>query len=332
MKKLILYLFLHFVIQEAIAKKVKFSVDMTGQTVNSTGVHVSGDFQAVAGYAGGDWQSNTTLMTQESGDTNIYSVVVDIPAFNKYEYKFINGEQWYEVEFVPVESRVGYNFNDNRWLYVDSLSNDTTFVGTILFSGNAPAGKTLVRYVVNMQFETSISGNGAHVAGSFQNWNPATTRLYSFGSGIYEIISYVNNGTYQFKYYNGNSVATSEIVPAACAINNYREIAVTKDTVLATLCFSACIDCSMANLKKTETKLNIGICPNPTTDYALLQLPPNQKCNITLYNSLGEKVRCYHNIITNVLRIEKDQLGPGTYIISVTSDNGISSFTQLMMQ
>ena len=110
------------------AKKVKFAVDMTGQIINTTGIHISGDFQTIAGFPGGDWASNTTPLTQE-GTTDIYSIVVDIPAFAKYEYKFLNGDQFYEAEFVPVESRVGYNFDDNRWIYVDSLADDTSFVG-----------------------------------------------------------------------------------------------------------------------------------------------------------------------------------------------------------
>src|SRR6185436_15682419 len=157
MKK-ILFIFLFLLVAGiSVAKKVKFAVDMTGQVLNVTGVHIGGDFQTLAGFAGGDWMPGTTPMTQETGDTNIYSIVVDIPAFTKYEYKVINGDQWYEAEFVPLESRVGYNFNDNRWLWVDSLSNDTTFVGALLFSGNAPAGLKLLRVVVDMQNEPSVS-------------------------------------------------------------------------------------------------------------------------------------------------------------------------------
>ncbi|MBK8686725.1 MAG: hypothetical protein IPN26_18020 [Bacteroidetes bacterium] len=48
-------------------------------------------------------------------------MVVDLPAFAKYEYKFLNGDQGYEVEVVPEESRANYNLSDNRWIYVDSL-------------------------------------------------------------------------------------------------------------------------------------------------------------------------------------------------------------------
>ena len=81
------------------AKKVKFAVDMTGQTVNVTGVHISGDFQEAAGFVGGNWQPNTTLLSQDVG-TEIYSVVVDIPAFTKYEYKFLNGDLWYELDTI----------------------------------------------------------------------------------------------------------------------------------------------------------------------------------------------------------------------------------------
>ena len=95
----------------AMAKKVKFAVNMLNETVNTTGVHVMGDFQQVAGFSNGNWQPNTTQCTQE-GSSTIYSVVVDIPANAKYEYIFLNGDQSYEVEFVPVICRVGYNFDD----------------------------------------------------------------------------------------------------------------------------------------------------------------------------------------------------------------------------
>lgn len=81
--------------------------------------------------------------------TAIYSIVVDVPAFHKYEYKFVNGDLFYGTEFVPLESRVGYEFNDNRWIYVDSLDNSVTDIGAIVFSGNAPAGQKLVRFLVD---------------------------------------------------------------------------------------------------------------------------------------------------------------------------------------
>src|SRR6185436_20741908 len=225
MKKILFLFFVLAACTNLFAKKVKFSVDMTGQTLSPNGIHVTGDFQTAAGFPGGDWQPNTTTLTQE-GSTNIYSIIVDIPAFTKYEYRYVNGDQSYEVEFVPIESRVGDNFDDNRWLWVDSLANDTTDIGAIVFDTNAPAGLTLVRFLVDMQNEPSVSPAGVHIAGDFQGWDPSKIMLYSFGSDVYEIISYVNPGTYEYKFYNGNTGGSMENIPALCSVNTNREIVV----------------------------------------------------------------------------------------------------------
>lgn len=318
-------------INHAQAKKVKFAVNMNGQVINANGIHVSGDFQTAAGYAGGDWQADVTLMNKET-DTNIYSVVVDIPAFSKYEYKFVNGDQFYEVEFVPVESRVGYNFNDNRWLYVDSNANDTAFAGAILFSGNAPAGLTLVRYLVDMQSVASVAISGVHMAGSFQKWNPATTRLYSFGGSVYEIISYVDTGNYEFKYFNGNSVAGSENVPTSCAKNANRTIYVSKDTVLDAVCFSKCFTCTNTGFEKLMSMINCQIFPNPSS--GLVTINFNDIIiyhHITLTDVTGKEIGDYDIYNDHSFTIEKNALSSGVYFINVMSGNGLRSSHKLIV-
>jgi len=296
------------------AKKVKFAVDMTGQVLSPNGIHITGDFQTLAGFAGGDWQSNTTPCTQE-GATMIYSIVVDIPAFNKYEYKFVNGDQFYEAEFVPVESRVGYNFVDNRWLYVDSLADDTTFVGAILFAGNAPAGLTLARFVVDMQNLTPDPA-GAHVAGDFQGWDPAITRLYSFGSSIYEIIAYVTAGTYQFKFYNGNTAGASEIVPVTCAVNNNREIQATSDIVMSPLCFNACVLCSLTGINDTPVNTAISVYPNPARQTGRIDFGGSGiKRQVYLTDVSGRTVRTYEINGEASLEMERGDLDAGVYFV-----------------
>jgi len=183
MKKIILACIAITLSTSVFAKKVKFAVDMTGLTTNTLGVHVIGDFQVAAGYPL-DWDPSSVLLTQE-GTSNIYSIVVNIPAFQKYEYYFVNGDQTYEAEFVPEQSKVGYNFDDNRWLYVDSLANDTTFVGAVLFSGNAPVGLNLIRYKVDLSLVTP-SINGIHITTTSNGFSPNKTRLYSFGNNIFD--------------------------------------------------------------------------------------------------------------------------------------------------
>lgn len=289
MRKIILILFI-IVSSIANAKTVHFVVDMSQQVVNVTGVHIVGDFQTLAGYTGGDWNSATTPMTQMASDTNMYEVYVDIPAFAKYEYKFVNGDQFYEAEFVPVESRVGYNFNDNRWIYVDSLGNDTTFIGALMFAGNAPANKFLIRYLVDLSLEPNVNSTGVHLITDYQSFNPTTNILYSFGANVYEVINYVDAGSYQYKFVNGNSLTDSESVPFSCSGPlGYRGITNTTDIVLPVDCFGGCAACSTSGLTE-NSHASFNIFPNPVTNHLSVRFENDQQRMIQVFNENGQLV------------------------------------------
>jgi len=328
MKKIIIITVLLALQSVGFAKKVKFAVDMTGLTISTFGMHISGDFQTIAGFAGGDWMPNTTPLAQETADTNIYSIVVDIPAFAKYEYKFVNGDQFYEAEFVPIESRVGYNFDDNRWIYVDSLSNDTSFVGAIRFSQNAPKGYHLLRLKVDMRNAGLIDPSGTHVGGSFQGWNTTNSILFSLNDTIKELIVYIDTliTSAQFKYINGNTSGGYETVPGACATAGNRDFQIPKDTVLNVVCFSQCIECLNVGIAESATTENLKLYPNPTNDFSVLEFENNDVRNISIVNTLGSIVRTYSNINETSLRIEKNELKKGIYFITIrTSENNIST-------
>lgn len=304
-------------------KKVKFAVDMTGQTVSANGVHIAGDFQTAAGFSGGDWISNTTTLTQE-GATTIYSIVVELPAFAKYEYKFINGDQFYEAEFVPVESRVGYDFDDNRWLYVDSLANDTTFVGAIVFAANAPDGKDLVRLYVDMQNET-VSTDGIHVAGDFQNWDPQATILYNFQNAIYEVIAYVDSGTIAYKFYNGNTLLATETVPSDCAVSDNRSVTISDHTLLDVVCFSSCTTCgSAAGIQELAT-VSISLAPNPTASVTQLTVSAvSGTYSVIVSDMNGQVVRSYADCNSATVQLEKAALHSGLYFVTI-QQNGTTT-------
>jgi hypothetical protein len=335
MNKYLILIALMLAINSANAKTVKFAVDMTGQTVNTTGVHVAGDFQAVAGFEGGDWQPNTTEMVREA-ETEIYSVVVDIPAFTKYEYKFINGDQWYEVEFVPLESRVGYDYNDNRWVYVDSLYNDTTLVPPVMFSGNAPAGYYLLRLKVDMGMEGSIDPAGVHVALDFQNMDPALNRLYSFGEDVYEQIEYIEilPGPAQCSYtfVNGNTEAGYEIVPVECAYDLYRFIEISKDTVVETVCFSECVSCDALGEMENTAPSGPVLYPNPCREKTLLRFNDAATVHhVRITDILGNTVRYYDNCTSGSLVIRREGLPAGIYFVKIESGNRWLSTLRLVI-
>jgi alpha-amylase len=321
MKKLFTLLLFFVIVNNTMAKKVKFAVDLSQQIISPNGVHVTGDFQTIAGFSGGDWASNTTPLSQE-GSSSIYSIVVDIPAFAKYEYKFVNGDQFYEAEFVPVESRVVYNFNDNRWIYVDSLANDTSFVGALLFAGNAPDGMFLLRTKVDMQYET-VAAEGVHIAGNFQSWDPATTILYSFVPGIYEVISYVTAGTYGYKFVNGNSASGYEIIPGPCSVNSSREVAVATDVVLSTVCFSQCGACTISSLNGINPGEAIKLFPNPSATFSKVSFNDNATSHKIYISELsGRIIRTISTDALDEIILQKESLTAGVYLVDVYNPEG----------
>jgi len=312
MKKVLVVSLIMLLSTSIFAKKVKFSVDMTGQTVNANGVHVAGDFQIKGGYSSVDWDPAACTMLQED-TTNIYSIIVDIPAFHKYEYRFINGNLFYESEFIPVESRVGYDFNDNRWIYVDSLANDTSIIGAILFGGNAPEGKRLVRFLVNMSSET-VSAHGVYMAGSYNIWGYKKAPLYSFGSNIYEIIQYMPDGNYEFKFAKDYNTSDAEIVPSGCSTNNNRTTSVIKDTIISPVCYASC-DICIAGIKNTD-KTIANIYPNPSngsTTIYFIQMHNDIKIN----DAKGALIKSYRDYLYPSLTI--DNLKTGIYFIFVSN-------------
>ncbi len=321
MKKLSILCLILFVLSNANAKRVKFAVDMRGVPINATGMHISGDFQTAAGYIGGDWCSDCTPLTIEAQDS-IYSIVVDIPAFAKYEYKFLNGDQFYDAEFVPVESRIGYNFNDSRWIYVDSLADDTTFVGAIRFAANAPANKFLVRLRVNMNSLPVIDPFGVHVAGDFQAWNTENDILYSFVPGVWEKICYLDAGTYEYRFFNGTDVNSTETVPSLCAVNGSRQIIVTADTIPSTVCFSECAVCNVGIAELSGFK-SLSVSPNPMSEFSVIRSEEALLQTIEI-NDISGRVCLKNSDVNNTeFRFDRNALPAGMYLVKATdiSDN-----------
>jgi hypothetical protein len=322
MKKIFLLTVLTFTLSAAFAKKVKFAVDMTGYTIDFEGIHIASDFQKILGFP--DDFSTESVKLQQEGTSNIYSIIVNIPAFKKYEFKYVNGKEGYQAEFVPVESRALYNFSDNRWLYLDSLRNDTTFVGAIKFEGNAPEGKTLVRFGVQLPAKTILDKKGIHLAGDFQGWNSNETFMYSFDSLVYEYIAYFDNKIKEtsYKFINGNDNTKYEEVKGICTKGGSRYININKDTVLNTVCYTECIACPpIVATNDVQLLRDILIFPNPFGENLSVQFKDDSKFhNIEFIDQLGRMIHKNTQYIGSQYFYENKNLPTGIYFLKITDD------------
>lgn len=258
MKKLLLIALMVSGITGAFAqtRKVKFSVDMTGQTVSSNGVHVAGNFQ--------NWKPANTTMTQV-GSSNIYTVIDAVAENSVVEFKFINGNDWPDGESIPAFSKMGNSenggSNDNRWAFV-AAGTDTLDLGAIVFGGTAPTGKYAIRLAVDMAKEASVSTDGVSVAGDFQGWAPGKTRMANLFSAnkIYEAIVFDTAGTYGYKFVNGNAWGKDESVPSACATGGNRTVKLTNaDQTIGKVCYASCSACPSRPIPTYKVTLQVDM-------------------------------------------------------------------------
>jgi len=245
----------------------------------------------------------------------------------------VNGDLSYEGEYVPNESRLIDPAFDNRWIYVDSLSNDTTFVGAIMFGGNAPKGYHLLRLKVDLSNEAILDPAGVHVAGSFQGFNPSTSILCKLNDTIDELIVYLDTliTSAQFRYVNGKTVSGYETVPGACNVFGNRETMTPKDTVLDVVCFSACMACLPAGIHETQQKESYSLYPNPAAGKSVLEFESDAKRRIEIFSMLGSSVRNYGTVSGTRLEIEKEELKSGVYFIYV-QNGGMTTTAKLVIR
>ncbi len=329
MKKIVLFVALLSFFHLASAKYVKFAVDMAGQTINATGVHVFGDFQTAAGFAGGDWNPATTQLNQE-GTSTIYSIVVNIPANHVYRYQYLNGNLSYEVEFVPIPSRVLYNNLDSRWLFIDSLTNDTTYIGAMRFSGNAPFGKRAMRIracLGGMQIDSA----GVHIATSEQPWDTKANQMWSFDGQLYEYINLIDSAValHEYRFVNGNTAAKYEVLPSACSVFGNRESTISNDTILPAFYFATCDTCMAApaavkQLREDEEKT--VVTPNPANQEVVIKISNQFQNGQLRITDITGKIYMDEKIEgTTERRLDVSLLPIGLYFLTIHSHTASNS-------
>jgi hypothetical protein len=238
---------------------VTFQVDMSNELVSPEGVYVAGSFQG--------WDAGATPLSDVDMD-NIYEVTVDVvPGF--LEFKFLNGPAWDFVEDVPSACQVEISGNDNRFLQVDESDTEASML--VCFESCGACGLNSVRFRVDMSAEEVISPNGVHVAGEFQNWDPAATAMQDDnGDDVWETIaSFDTTGmgdSFSFKFINGNSWTnpSENIEDESCSdsfgnrtivLSSENEILFGDVTTGAAACYGACGSC----VSPTEVTLRVDM-------------------------------------------------------------------------
>jgi 1,4-alpha-glucan branching enzyme len=224
---------------------VTFYVNMNEETIDPNGVHVAGSFN--------DWDSASAPMTDVDLD-GVYAYTTMVPQNEQVFFKFINGNAWGMEEIVPTECALADGLGGQaRVLYtlLNDISSDTVCYASCTNCGviiDEPSN--MITLQVNMQNEV-VSPNGVHVAGNFQNWDPATSEMTDLDDdGIYSITFEADEwSNLSYKFINGNTWNDAEMVTSECGLpdgnggNNRLLETGTIDVTASAVCFSACENC-----------------------------------------------------------------------------------------
>lgn len=333
MKKLILcFSLVIFAVEFVSAKKIKFQVvfDKNNLALDFTGGYVEGDFQKILGQAD-NWISNGNPMIKDLTDTLLYTLVIDLPAHRAYRYLFLRNSQDYAIEDVPEEAE---SISAHRWIYLDSTSNDTMILPPVVYNGNAPFGKNLLRFKVDMKNVASINNKGVHLITNLSGWNLKSYYLYPIDSFYHEVIAYadtnIHNITYRFV--NGNDTTLAETIPVACATNNRRTATFNTHKVLPVVCFAKCDSiCSKTSGIENQIELASTIYPNPFNQFTQINFSKTAE-SLLIFSSNGEKLFEIKDIMSNQMRFERQNLAEGLYYLQINFIDKTQENSKLIIQ
>ena len=214
-------------------RQVTFRVDMSRENITSAGVHLAGSFNS--------WNYSQTPMSLTSN--SIYVATLCLQENMAYQYRFVNGNSASGLEVVPASCGV-LNGSGQYDRQITVPNHDTAYSAVCFGKCTHCPAIVVVTFRVDMQNQT-VSPNGVHIAGTFNNWNWAQNPMVPVSGTIYETSITMDEGSYmEFRYANGSTAQQAETVPAACSLNGNRYFtAPAHDTILTAYCYESCTAC-----------------------------------------------------------------------------------------
>jgi hypothetical protein len=216
---------------------VTFQVDMNNVAGFSI-PEVNGTFNS--------WCGNCNAMTDTNGD-GIWETTIALSP-GTYEYKF-SYDNWLGQENLTPGSTCTTTNNGftNRSL---TINGDTTLSvvcwGSCTSCQNTP-NNAEVKFQVDMSNVTGFVL--PELNGTFNNWcGNCATMSDANGDNIWDVIVYIPNGTYEYKFSYDNWTGQENLLSnLPCTVTNFgftnRSVTINGDTTLNVVCWESCTSC-----------------------------------------------------------------------------------------
>ena len=199
----------------------------------------------------------------------------------------MNGNSVNGYEAVPANCAS----NGNRYLTVPLADTVLNLVCFASCEACVPVSYINVTFRVDMT-TSSVSPDGVHLLGSFQDWDPASTSLTGTANMYSLTIQLPANTNHEYRFVNGITLNDAEIVPAECSQNSNRFFSSGNDTILPLVCFERCGICNVGTSDDMSQEAFMDIYPNPLDEEAhiSLNLPEPGFVKIQFFNSIGQLI------------------------------------------
>lgn len=327
---------------------VTFQVNMVGLAVSTDGMIMAGSFGS-SGYPNWNGSADGIKMEDPDGD-GIWTKTLTLKN-GTYNYKFLNGVNGWEN--VPCACSVA----GNREFVVPPSAAPVTVPPVFIkdcdntFNGNIAAAVT---FRVDMSSE-SLGPGGLFLAGSLQAqpWTKNVDKLSDAnGDDIYEITLDVAPGEHEYKFYNGDYTQGSptggddqfaegqgyNFNDNGCGClgggfnNRLLNVVSGPPVTLPVYVYNSCQVTSATH--DLSTAANIRIYPNPASRNAYLEFEGAQsgEHSVLIVNQFGQTVRTYESFAGQQLQIQKGNLVPGLYFVTLRNAKGESATLKLNIQ
>ncbi|MGB6036096.1 MAG: T9SS type A sorting domain-containing protein [Cryomorphaceae bacterium] len=220
---------------------VRLNVNMSNETTSEAGVHVAGTIIEP------NWTA--PYGTCSPFGVNEWGYVTYVDADATYEYKFINGGTFDDPNENVTDPACGLP-GGNRTITIGS---ETTVTESFCYNSCETCADPNVTFTVDLSNEDV--DNGGFLAGSFNGFSGQP--MNDNGDGTYTLALALAEGTYGFKFQNGNG--GWEEFAGDCIVGGNREVVVGPDPVTYTACFAQCADECVPNPDPAEITFQVDM-------------------------------------------------------------------------
>ncbi|MEM9888365.1 MAG: PA domain-containing protein [Bacteroidota bacterium] len=197
-----------------------------------------------------------------------------------------------------------------------------------------------VTFVVDMSIlasEGELSGQGAWIAGDFNNFEARPMEEDTDGDNIYSLtVSLMKGDTVLYRFFNGpfEEEELDLTVGEDCSFDAFgdRFIVVGQESeVVETVCFGFCVDCAATSTENIAFQQALQVFPNPAKERTTVQYQFEQSTDlmIQLTNTLGQIIHTQEidKAIAGYTDIALQGLPSGIYQLRIRSGENVKTET-----